>query len=261
MDVILLPTAAQAAELAALLIRDALVDKPRFVLGLATGRTMERVYGKLAVLHRETGLDFSDCTTFNLDEYVGLAVDDPGSYQFYMRRHLFDRVNLNPAKTHVPDGADSDLESVCHRYEAAIAEVGGIDLQLLGIGNDGHIGFNEPLSSFRSRTRVVSLTPATIKQNAGLFATPELMPRRAITMGVGTILDAKRCVMLATGAGKAEIVAAAVEGPMTAMVSASALQWHPNCTVILDEDAGAALSQRDHYRWVFENDPAWMSYR
>ena len=142
-----------------------------------------------------------------------------------------------------------------------ILEAGGIDLQLLGIGKAGHIGFNEPLSALRSRTRVKALAPTTIKQNAPLFDDPAKMPRRAITMGVGTILEARRCLLLATGAAKAEIIAQAVEGPITSMVTASALQLHPRCTVIVDEDAARKLKEKEYYRWIFENEPEWESYR
>ena len=261
MDVIIQPDAESAALLSARLVRDALIAKPRLVLGLATGRTMEAVYRNLAERRRTENLDFSGCATFNLDEYVGLPPECPESYRQYMEWHLFRHVNLRSGNTRLPDGTASDLKAECRGYEDAIREAGGIDLQLLGIGSDGHIGFNEPLSAFQSRTRVTCLTPATIAQNAPLFPDPEQMPRRAITMGVGTILEARRCLMLVTGEAKAEIVAAAVEGPMTAMISASALQLHPHCTVIVDEAAATGLRGADHYRWVFANDPQWEPYR
>lgn len=261
MDVIVQPNAESAALLAARLIRDALIAKPRLVLGLATGRTMEAVYWNLTEMRRAEALDFSGCATFNLDEYVGLPADRPESYRQYMEHHLFQHVNLRSVNTRLPEGTAPDLDAECRRYEAAIRAAGGIDLQLLGIGSDGHIGFNEPLSAFQSRTRVIALTPETMAQNAPLFPRPEQMPRRAITMGVGTILEARRCLMLATGEAKAEVIAAAVEGPMTAMISASALQWHPQCTVIVDEAAAGQLRGAEHYRWVFENDPVWEPYR
>lgn len=261
MDVIIRPDAATAAALAAHLIADALRANPRLVLGLATGRTMDQVYDRLAALHQIEELDFASCRTFNLDEYVGLAADDPHSYHASMRRALFDRVNLDPAHTHLPDGMAADLRGECARYEQAIAATGGIDLQLLGIGADGHIGFNEPLSSLRSRTREKALTPETLAQNGALFGDPARMPRRALTMGVGTILDARRVILVATGAAKAAILARAVEGPITAMVSASALQSHPCCTVIVDEAAAARLEGGAYYRWLFENEPEWARYR
>jgi len=261
MEVILQATAEKARKLTALLIAEAIRQKPNLVLGLATGRTMEDLYAQLAVLHGEEGVDFSGVTTFNLDEYVGLPPEDPDSYRTYMNRHLFSRINIDPGNTHLPNGAAADLDGECAAYEERIVAAGGIDLQLLGIGRTGHIGFNEPLSAMRSRTRCKALTPETMAQNSPLFADPAKMPRRAITMGVGTILDSKRCIMLVTGEEKAAIVAKAVEGPITSMISASALQLHPRCTVIVDESAGARLTQQEYYRWIFENEPEWEPYR
>jgi glucosamine-6-phosphate deaminase len=234
---------------------------PQMVLGLATGRTMESVYRLLVRMHEEEGLDFSLCRTFNLDEYVGLSPKDPWSYRHYMTEYLFRHVNIDPRNTHLPDGQAADLEAECHRYEKTIERAGGIDLQLLGIGQAGHIGFNEPLSALRSRTRVKALTPTTIEQNAPIFGSAEKMPRRAITMGVGTILDCRRCLLLATGNEKAEIIAQAVEGPITSMISASALQWHQHCTVVVDEAAASQLQGSDYYRWIFANEPEWEEFR
>ena len=261
MEVIIRPDAEAAADLTARVIAAELRANPRLVLGLATGRTMESVYGRLAWMHREEKLDFSRCRTFNLDEYVGLPGDDPHSYRHYMNRHLFSKVNIDLRNTHLPDGAAADLDVECANYERLIAGCGGIDLQLLGLGRDGHTGFNEPLSAFRSRTRVKALSPVTRAQNAPLFSSAVEVPRRAITMGTGTILDARRCLLLATGVDKAEIVAQAVEGPMTSMVSASALQLHPRCVVVLDEAAASRLKQTDYYRWIFENEPEWEQFR
>ena len=223
---------------------------------------MGRVYGYLAAFHQGERLDFSRCRTFNLDEYIGLSSGDPSSYRSYMGEQLFDRVNLDPSNTFLPDGMASDLAAECARYEAQIRQAGGIDLQLLGLGSDGHIGFNEPLSALLSRTREKALTPATRIQNAEMFGgDPERVPRRAITMGVGTILDARRCLLLVTGATKAEILAKAVEGPVTAMVTASALQLHPRCQVVVDEEAAALLQGKAYYRWIFENEPEWEEFR
>jgi len=154
-----------------------------------------------------------------------------------------------------------DLEVECRQYEALIQRFGGIDLQLLGIGKAGHIGFNEPLSALRSRTRVKALTPTTIKQNAEFFGGEDKVPRRAITMGVGTIIEARRCVLLATGEAKAAVIAQAVEGPITSMVTASTLQLHPRCTVVVDEAAASQLKEQDYYRWIFANEPEWEDYR
>ncbi len=262
MEVIIQPTEDAASLLVARLIARELRGHPQLVLGLATGRTMERVYDHLSAMHQDEGLDFSLCTTFNLDEYIGLAPDDPQSYRFYMNHHLFGRVNIDPRNTHLPDGLAKDIKAECARYEDLIRDCGGVDLQLLGIGRSGHIGFNEPLSALRSRTRDKALTPETIAQNAPMFGgDPTRVPRRAITMGVGTILDSGRCLVLATGPAKADIVARAVEGPITSSITASALQLHERCTVIVDEAAAAQLKGTDYYRWIFANEPEWEEFR
>lgn len=261
MEVIIQPDAEAATALVARLIACDLRSNPHMVLGLATGGTMERVYRLLVRMHQEDGLDFSLCRTFNLDEYVGLAPTDPNSYRHYMEHHLFQHVNIDKRNTHLPNGLADDLDRECRAYEEAIARTGGIDLQLLGIGKTGHIGFNEPLSSLRSRTRVKALTPVTLEQNAQYFGGIEHMPRRAITMGVGTILDCRRCILLATGSSKAGILAKAVEGPITSMVSATAMQLHPRCTVVADEAAASQLQEAEYYRWVFGNEPEWEPYR
>jgi glucosamine-6-phosphate deaminase len=262
MEVIIQPDEARASLLVARLIATAVRARPRLVLGLATGRTMEAVYQHLARMHREENLDFSQCCTFNLDEYVGLAPDDEHSYHAYMHRHLFSKVNIPKGNIHLPNGMATDLNGECARYEEMIRESGGIGLQLLGIGQDGHIGFNEPLSALLSRTRVKGLTPMTVEQNAPMFGGDvSRVPKRAITMGVGTILDSKRCLVLATGREKAYIIAKAVEGPITAMISASALQLHPRCTVIVDNAAAANLGGQEYYRWIFENEPEWEEFR
>ena len=222
---------------------------------------MEEVYAELSRMCREENLDFSSAKSFNLDEYIGLPPEDENSYRYYMDKHLFDNINIKKANTHLPNGMTDDVKGEGRRYEAAILAAGGIDLQLLGIGMDGHIGFNEPLSSLSSRTRDKSLTPETLKQNSIYFDPPESMPRRAFTMGVGTILDAKRIVMLVTGERKADIVAKAIEGPVNCMVSASAIQMHGNVTVVLDEAAASKLQSREYCRWSFANEPEWEPYR
>jgi glucosamine-6-phosphate deaminase len=222
---------------------------------------MEPVYARLVAMHREENLDFSACRTFNLDEYVGLSPSDPHSYRHYMNRHLFHRVNIEPRNTHLPDGMAEDLDAECTKYEQLIGRAGGIDLQLLGIGQTGHLGFNEPLSAFRSRTMVRALSPVTRTQNGVLFENPDQIPRRAITMGVGTILDCRRCILLASGRSKAAIVAKALEGPITSMISATALQLHPQCLVVVDEAASGKLKEAAHYRWLYENEPKWELFR
>jgi glucosamine-6-phosphate deaminase len=262
MEVIIRHDAGKAAELTSRLIEARLRAKPSLVLGLATGRTMERVYDKLVAKHRSEGLDFSRCRTFNLDEYIGVPAEDEHSYRFYMNQHLFNRVNIELANTNVPNGMASDLRAEAERYEQLIREAGGIDVQLLGIGEAGHIGFNEPLSALMSRTRDKALTPLTLQQNAGLFGgDADKVPKRALTMGVGTILDARELLLLATGAAKASILARAVEGPITAMISASAIQLHRNCKVIIDEDAARELKEREYYDWIFQNEPEWQEFR
>ena len=262
MEVIIRPTEDEASRLVAGIIARELRTRPQLVLGLATGRTMESVYDELARLYRETGLDFSLCRTFNLDEYIGLPPADPHSYRHYMDEHLFRRVNIDPRNTHLPNGMAADLDGECRRYEEEIRDCGGIDLQVLGIGRSGHIGFNEPLSALRSRTREKALTPTTLEQNAPLFGGDiRQVPKRAITMGVGTILDAQRILALVTGEEKAEVLAKAVEGPITAMVTASVLQLHPRCTVVVDEPASASLQGIEYYRWIFDNEPEWREFR
>jgi glucosamine-6-phosphate deaminase len=262
MEVIIRPSAEAAAELASRLIAARLRAKPDLVLGLATGRTMKRVYDRLVDTRQREGLDFSRCLTFNLDEYIGVPAGDEHSYRFYMNHHLFSRVNIDLANTHVLDGMAVDLRGEAAHYEHLIREAGGIDVQLLGIGEAGHIGFNEPLSALMSRTRDKALAPLTRQQNAAMFAgDPDKVPKRALTMGVGTILDARELLLLATGGVKASILAKAVEGPITAMISASAIQLHPNCKVIIDEDAARELKEREYYDWIFQNEPEWQEFR
>src|SRR5260370_6797679 len=253
MEVIIQPNEAAAAALVARIVAHELRANPHLVLGLATGKTMECVYRHLVSHHKQHQLDFSLCSTFNLDEYVGLFPSDPNSYRHYMDHHLFGHVNVDPRNTHLPNGLARDLETECRNYEAAIKRFGGIDLQLLGIGKAGHIGFNEPLSALRSRTRVNALTPTAVKQNASFFGGEDKMPRRAITMGVGTIIEARRCILLATGETKAEVVAQAVEGPITSMISATTLQLHARCTVLMDEAAAGQLKPKHYYHSSFSH--------
>jgi glucosamine-6-phosphate deaminase len=261
-ELLIRPTAAHAARLAAHVVAERVRARPELVLGCATGRTMDAVYDELVRLVRAGELDLSRCTTFNLDEYVGLPPSDERSYHHTMRTKLFERAGIAPQRTHLPNGIAADLASEAREYERRIADAGGIDLQLVGLGRTGHIGFNEPLSSLMSRTREKALTPETRAQNAPFFGgDPDAVPRRALTMGVGTILDAREVLMLVTGAEKAEILAAATEGPITARISATALQLHPRCTVIVDEAAASSLEGHAYYRWLFEHEPEWAAYR
>ncbi|MGE4301738.1 MAG: glucosamine-6-phosphate deaminase [Victivallaceae bacterium] len=261
MEVIIRPTTESAVKFTAKIMADALRANPEMVLGLATGRTMEAVYKELARMYREEGLDFSRCSSFNLDEYIGLAGDDKNSYRYYMNHHLFNNVNIDKARTNLPDGLAKDPVAEGERYEAAIKAAGGVDIQLLGIGRDGHIGFNEPLSSLNSRTRAKALTPETYHQNGPLFDKPEDMPMRAFTMGVGTIMDARRVLLLVTGDEKKEILKKAVEGPVTSMISATALQFHNRAVVVCDADAAALLENKEYYNWVFAKEPQWQAYQ
>jgi glucosamine-6-phosphate deaminase len=257
MEIIIQPSIHAAVELVARVLAREIQTNRRPVLGLATGRTMESVYSRLVNMHTEQRLDFSACRTFNLDEYVGLPGSDKHSYRHYMDTHLFKKVNIDLRNTYLPDGMATDFAAESQRYERLIHENGGVALQLLGIGHSGHIGFNEPPSESGSRTRVVTLSEVTIQQNAALFGGVEKMPRRAITMGVGTILESGRCLLLATGKEKAEIISKTIEGPVTGMIPASALQFHPRCTIVLDEAAGAMLCKAADYRRAHDNDPSW----
>ncbi|MCK4436398.1 glucosamine-6-phosphate deaminase [bacterium] len=224
--------------------------KDGFVLGLATGSTPVGLYKELIRMHKDEGLDFSRVTTFNLDEYCSLAPDHPQSYHYFMDDNLFNHINIDKKNVHVPDGMAKDLEAHCREYEKMIRDAGGIDLQVLGIGGDGHIAFNEPGSSLGSRTRVKTLTEETIKDNARFFKNIDEVPKYAITMGVGSVMEAKICLLLANGAKKAEVLAKAVEGPITAEITASVLQMHPNTMVVMDEAAGAKLKRKDYYKHV-----------
>jgi glucosamine-6-phosphate deaminase len=258
MEIIIQPTVAEAQREAAGILRRQVKHEPASVLGLATGSTPIGVYALLVQMHRQGELDFSSVTTFNLDEYVGLKPEHPCSYRAFMAEHFFRHVNVRPDNIHFPDGLTPDIPAHCAAYEEAIVRAGGIDLQLLGIGRDGHIGFNEPSSSLASRTRIKTLTPQTLQDNARCFGGPESVPHHVITMGVGTIMDARQCLLLATGAAKADAVAAMVEGPITANLPASVLQMHPVCRLVVDEAAAAKLKRADYYRWVYKNKPDWQ---
>ncbi len=230
---------------------DLIHRKPTCVLGMATGTTPLGMYTELIRMHSEEGLDFSRVETFNLDEYVGLAPSHPQSYRAFMQTNLFDHLNIDPRNTHVPDGQAQDFDRFCQQYEQRIRDSGGIDMQILGIGTDGHIAFNEPGSSLGSRTRLKTLAPETIQDNARFFGgNADAVPRQALTMGVGTILESRLCMLLATGESKAKAIRDTVEGPVTAQVTASALQLHRDVIVVVDDEAGRLLERRDYYRHV-----------
>lgn len=250
MKVLILDTAAEAEARAALMIQEQIRQKPASVLGLATGGTMLPIYAALRAAHRDDGLSFAGVTTFNLDEYVGLAADHPASYHHYMRDVLFDHIDIDQTRTFLPRGDAPDPAAEAQAYEDEIRRAGGIDLQLLGLGQNGHIGFNEPTSSLGSRTRIKTLTESTLNANRPYFTDGQEMPRYALTMGIATILDARACVLVATGAAKAQAVAAMVEGPLSAICPGSALQLHPRATVILDVAAASALKLTSYYHLV-----------
>ena len=240
---------------AAKVVAATLNSKPNSVLGLATGSTPLALYRELVRMHQEEGLDFSQVTTFNLDEYVGLGRDDPQSYHFFMHENLFQHINIAPHNIHIPSGTTDNYEAFCEWYEHRIRERGGIDVQILGIGSDGHIAFNEPSSSLGSRTRIKTLAKQTIDDNARFFDSPNDVPIYAITMGVGTILEARRIVLLANGENKAAAVAAAIEGPVTSMITASALQLHPDTLCFLDKESSKDLKLIDYYQWIQDKRP------
>lgn len=260
MEIILQSDPESASRVAARLVARLVREKPDAVLGLATGGTPLALYRELIRLHREEDLSFQHVTTFNLDEYIGLEPDHPHSYHHYMRENVFRHLDVPEEGIHLPDGMTDDVPGFCEAYESRIRDAGGIDLQILGIGTDGHVGFNEPTSSLASRTRIKTLTPRTLEDNARFFERAEDQPHHVITMGIGTILDARRVAMLAFGERKAEAVAGMVEGPVTASLPASVLQQHSRAHVFLDEAAAGRLERTEYYRWVYDHKPAWQRH-
>ncbi|MEE9096866.1 glucosamine-6-phosphate deaminase [Pseudarthrobacter phenanthrenivorans] len=257
MEIVILGGRRQIGKLAADAIEQLLRRKPEAVLGLATGSSPLPVYDELAARHQQ-GLDFSRASAFALDEYVGLPAGHPESYREVVRREFTNRVNIAAENVHSPDGRADDIPAACEAYEQAIAAAGGVDLQLLGLGTDGHIGFNEPGSSFASRTRIKSLVEQTRRDNARFFNSLSEVPHHVITQGLGTIMEARHVILLATGAQKAQAVRDFVEGPVAAICPASVLQFHPHATVLLDEAAASGLKLADFYRHTYENKPSWQ---
>ncbi len=247
MKILILADAAAAAVRAAEFIAAQVTAKPASVLGLATGGTMEAVYEKLIALHRAGRASFAGAQSFNLDEYVGLSGDHPCSYRRYMAEKLFDQIDIVPDAAHLPMGEAADAEAEAARYEAAIVAAGDIDLQLLGLGLNGHIGFNEPTSSLSSITRLKTLERSTREANSRYFPDGEEPPRLAITMGIGTIMRAREVLLVATGAAKARAVAQVVEGPVSARWPGSVLQMHRHATLVLDRAAASELELFDYY--------------
>ncbi len=250
MKVVILKNAAEVAAYGAQIFIQTIAAKPAAVLGLATGSTPLALYKELIAARKENKVSFKQVSTFNLDEYLGLAGTHPQSYRYFMNQQLFDHIDIDKANTAVPSGDAANPLDACAAYEAAIFAKGGVDVQLLGIGRNGHIGFNEPSSSLRSRTRVKTLTRATIEDNARFFGPEEFQPHLSLTMGIGTILESKKIVLLATGESKAEAIKATVEGPLSAACPASALQLHENVIVIIDEAAASKLSDVEFFKHI-----------
>lgn len=253
MEVVIFEDGDAVAAAGAALVLEVLRQKTNAVLGLATGRTPLAMYKRLIADSRAAALSYRQVTTFNLDEYLGLPPGDAQSYRAYMRREFFDHIDIDPANTFLPEcGEEQDPLDVGPAYDALIRSRGGIDLQVLGIGRNGHIGFNEPTSSLASRTRIKTLTLETVSANKEHFKDASRQPQLAITMGIATIMDADRIVLLATGIEKAAAVRQAVEGPVSAMCPASILQTHEKVTVLLDSAAASELALRDYYAWIAE---------
>jgi len=255
-EVVIVPTPADAGALVADEIARVIAARPDAVLGLATGSTPLPVYQ--ALRPRLEGIDVSRVRGFALDEYVGIDPAHPESYRSVITREVVEPLGLNPELIHTPNGALETIEHAGEDYEAAIAAAGGVDVQILGIGTSGHMGFNEPWSSFASRPRVKTLIEQTRIDNARFFESIDDVPVHCITQGLGTILEARHLFLLAFGEGKADAVAAAVEGPVTSSLPGSAIQLHPHVTVVVDEAAATGFENADYYRYAYANKPAWQ---
>lgn len=233
--------------------------KPGCVLGLATGGSPQPIYDELARRHRDQGLSFAGCRAFMLDEYVDLSADHPERYRNVIERDVVSRLDLDPGAVHGPDGLATDLSAACAAYEQAISDAGGVDLQILGIGSDGHVAFNEPGSSLASRTRIKTLTSQTRRDNARFFdGDVEAVPRHCLTQGLATIMAARHLVLVATGRGKAEAVHQLVEGPISAMWPATLLQMHPHATVLVDSAAASRLQLAAYFIETYAEKPDWQ---
>lgn len=260
MQVVIASSAAEVGRLAAAKIGKLVRAKPDAVLGLATGSSPLAIYADLARQVHQQGLDCSAVQAFALDEYVGLSAEHPQSYRSVLQHDVAVPLRLTAAHVHVPDGTADDLPAACADYEHQIAEIGPIDLQILGVGANGHIGFNEPTSSFGSRTRIKTLTPKTRADNARFFSSADEVPTHCLTQGLATILDAHQLVLVAQGEKKADAVRAMIEGPVTSMCPGTALQLHPQATVILDDEAASKLQLSDYYRYTYDHLPTWQQF-
>ncbi len=250
MQVVILDSPESVAEYGAQIFIQRLQAHPKSVLGLATGSTPVALYKKLIQSCKTGNVSFKEAITFNLDEYLGLNGDHPQSYRYFMNEQLFDHIDVDKNNTFVPPGGAENPIDACKDYEQAITQHGGVDIQLLGIGRNGHIGFNEPSSGLMSRTRVKTLTKETIDDNARFFKDDEFQPHLSITMGIGTILDSRKVVLLATGENKADAVRDSIEGPLAARCPASALQMHQNVVFVIDEAAASKLEEKDFYKHI-----------
>ncbi|WP_104167692.1 glucosamine-6-phosphate deaminase [Arthrobacter sp. SX1312] len=255
MDVIILPGPEAVGSHAANLIAQRAAANPEMVLGIATGSSPLGTYRELALLRAQGQATLDRVRCFALDEYVGLPDGHPASYAVVVADEVTTPLGLDPANVHIPDGSAVDIHQACLDYEQALTGAGGVDLQILGIGTNGHIGFNEPISSLASRTRIKALSAQTRRDNARFFSSGDAVPTHCITQGLGTIMDAQEILLVAQGPSKAEAVAAAIEGPVASMCPASLLQFHPRVTVLLDEDAASQLTLTDYYRFVTDAKP------
>ena len=258
MEIVILPTADEVGEMAARIVAAVVRRVPTAVIGVATGSSPLGIYASLAARVSRGELDFSRVRAFALDEYAGLAASHPESYHSVIDRTVTRPLGMDPALVHVPDGTAPDLPAACRHYEHMIEDAGGVDVQILGIGANGHIGFNEPASSLASRTRIKTLTPRTRQDNARFFGSLDEVPTHCLTQGLGTIMRARQAVLVAQGAGKAPAIAAAVEGPVSAMCPASVLQFHEHATIVIDEDAAAGLKLAPYYKHSYANKPDWQ---
>jgi glucosamine-6-phosphate deaminase len=261
MEVVICPSADEVARLAAAKVSRVCRDVgPHVVIGVATGSSPLALYQALADLVAEGKLDLSRASAFALDEYVGLPPGHPESYATVINRTVTVPLRMDPTRVHTPNGFSDDIEAAAKAYEEAIVSAGGVDVQILGVGSNGHIGFNEPGSSLASRTRIKTLTPTTREDNARFFDSLEQVPTHCLTQGLGTIMAARQVVLVAQGEGKADAVRAIVEGPITAMWPGSVLQLHQYATILVDEAAAAKLEHADYYRFTYDNKPAWQRY-
>ncbi|SFD04003.1 glucosamine-6-phosphate deaminase [Pseudoalteromonas denitrificans] len=250
MQIVILKDATEVAQYGANIFIEQIKNKANSVIGLATGSTPVALYQELIKKNQQDEVSFAEVSSFNLDEYLGLKGEHPQSYRHFMTEQLFNHINIVNSNTHVPPGDAVNPVLACNEYEEKIVQAGGIDVQLLGIGRNGHIGFNEPSSGLTSRTRVKTLTQATIDDNARFFAEDEYQPHLSITMGIGTILDSNKVVLLATGEGKADAIKDMVEGPLAAICPASALQLHRDAVIVIDEAAASKLSDTEFYKHI-----------